>query len=113
MKAARALRLPALLLLLLPPWLSLAKTSTVTSTVTSTSGSAPVSTPVFADVPQETLALDTPAFPLFDPKFYDNQLFLLGEAHGVQRPQALDLALLQHLNQRAGVRILCGGSGLR
>ena len=104
MKTARALRLPALLLLLLPPWLSLAQTSTVTSTVTSpvTSGSAPVSTPVFADVPQETLALDTPAFPLFDPKFYDNQLFLLGEAHGVQRPQAL--ALLQHLNQRAGVR---------
>lgn len=59
---------------------------------------------VFAGVPQETVAGDDPAFALFDQKFYDNQLFLLGEAHGVQRPQELDFALLKHLNQRAGVR---------
>ena len=59
---------------------------------------------VFAGVPLETVAGDDPAFALFDPKFYDNQLFLLGEAHGVQRPQELDFALLKHLNQRAGVR---------
>ncbi|MFC6222509.1 erythromycin esterase family protein [Hymenobacter artigasi] len=59
---------------------------------------------VFAGVPQETVAGEAPAFQLFDQKFYDNQLFLLGEAHGVQRPQELDFALLKHLNQRAGVR---------
>ena len=59
---------------------------------------------VFAGVPQETVAGDDPAFALFDQRFYDNQLFLLGEAHGVQRPQELDFALLKHLNQRAGVR---------
>ena len=63
---------------------------------------APV--PVFAGVPQETLALAAPDFKLFDRKFYDNQLFLLGESHGVARPQELDFALLKHLNQRAGVR---------
>ncbi|WP_216690549.1 hypothetical protein [Hymenobacter siberiensis] len=59
---------------------------------------------VFAGVPQETIAGEAPAFQLFDETFYDNQLFLLGEAHGVQRPQELDFALLKHLNQRAGVR---------
>ena len=63
-----------------------------------------VPTPVFAGVPQESLVLDAPDFQLFDRKFYDNQLFLLGESHGVQRPQELDFALLKHLNQRAGVR---------
>ncbi len=59
---------------------------------------------VFAGVPQETIAADGPNFALFDPQFYTNQLFLLGESHGVQRPQELDFALLKHLNQRAGVR---------
>ena len=43
-------------------------------------------------------------FRLFDRAFYRHQLFLLGEAHGVQAPQALDFELLRHLNQRAGVR---------
>ncbi|MBO0936939.1 erythromycin esterase family protein [Fibrella sp. HMF5335] len=43
-------------------------------------------------------------FPLFDKAFYDNQLFLLGESHGFKKAQAVDLALLKHLNQRAGVR---------
>jgi hypothetical protein len=42
--------------------------------------------------------------PVFDAAFYDNQLFLLGESHGVQKPQAIDFALLKHLNQRVGVR---------
>ena len=37
-------------------------------------------------------------------KFYANQLFLLGESHGVGRLQSLDFELLRHLNQRAGVR---------
>ncbi|QHJ07227.1 erythromycin esterase family protein [Hymenobacter busanensis] len=60
---------------------------------------------VFAGTPRETLALPgTPDFRLFDEAFYQNQLFLLGEAHGVQRPQEIDFALLRHLNQRAGVR---------
>ena len=59
---------------------------------------------VFVGVPQETIAAEAPEFQLFDPKFYDNQLFLLGESHGVQRLQELDFALLKHLNQRAGVR---------
>ena len=63
-----------------------------------------VPAPLFAGVPQENLALDAPDFKLFDRKFYDNHLFLLGESHGVQRPQELDFALLKHLNQRAGVR---------
>ena len=59
---------------------------------------------VFAGVPQENIAGEAPEFKLFDQKFYDNQLFFLGESHGVQRPQELDFALLKHLNQRAGVR---------
>jgi len=59
---------------------------------------------IFADVPQEDIRSAEATFALFDPQFYNNQLFLLGEAHGVQRPQELDLALLKHLNQRAGVR---------
>ncbi|GAA4044511.1 hypothetical protein GCM10022409_33220 [Hymenobacter glaciei] len=59
---------------------------------------------VFTGVPQETIAGEAPDFKLFDPKFYDNQLFFLGESHGVQRPQELDFALLKHLNQRVGVR---------
>jgi Erythromycin esterase len=42
--------------------------------------------------------------PVFDATFYDNQLFLLGESHGFQKPQDVDLALLKHLNQRVGVR---------
>ena len=59
---------------------------------------------VFTGVPQETVPLGPGGFPAFDAAFYDNQLFLLGEAHGVQRPQEIDLALLKHLNERAGVR---------
>ena len=59
---------------------------------------------LFADVPQESIADEAPEFKLFDPQFYENQLFFLGESHGVQRPQELDFALLKHLNQRAGVR---------
>jgi hypothetical protein len=47
---------------------------------------------------------NVPDFPIFDKAFYDNQLFLLGESHGYQKPQQVDLALLKHLNRRAGVR---------
>ncbi|WP_044003227.1 erythromycin esterase family protein [Hymenobacter swuensis] len=66
-------------------------------------------TAVFAGVPQATVPLGQPmAFPKFEASFYDNQLFLLGEAHGTERPQEIDLALLQHLNQRAGVRTYVG-----
>ena len=43
-------------------------------------------------------------FPLFDTAFYQNQLFLVGESHGVQKPQELDFAFFKHLNERAGVR---------
>lgn len=43
-------------------------------------------------------------FTLFDKAFYDNQLFLLGESHGMQKPQELDYELLKHLNERVGVR---------
>lgn len=61
---------------------------------------------VFAGVPQQLIAPGTETqFPAFSAEFYTNQLFLLGEAHGVQRPQELDLALFKHLNERAGVRI--------
>ncbi len=43
-------------------------------------------------------------FTLFDKSFYDNQLFLLGESHGIQKPQEIDFELLKHLNERVGVR---------
>lgn len=41
---------------------------------------------------------------VFDNSFYQNQIFLLGESHGVQKGQDLDLALLQHLNRKVGLR---------
>ena len=91
MKLMPLLRLLVSALLLLLPWSGRAQMP-----------AAPA--PVFAGVPQENLALAAPEFKLFDQKFYDNQVFLLGESHGVQRPQELDFALLKHLNQRAGVR---------
>ena len=60
---------------------------------------------VFAGVTQQPLGSEASiAFPAFEASFYENQLFLLGEAHGVQRPQKIDLALFEHLNERAGVR---------
>jgi hypothetical protein len=60
---------------------------------------------VFNHAPHESLDLaGAPQFALFDPAFYQNKLFLLGESHGVQRVQEVDFALLRHLNQRAGVR---------
>lgn len=59
----------------------------------------------FAGVTQQNFPLEKGSrFPVFDAAFYENQLFLLGEAHGVQRPQEIDLALFKHLNERAGVR---------
>lgn len=59
----------------------------------------------FAGVPASTIKLGSEnVLPTFDAAFYQNELFLLGEAHGVQRPQDIDLALLKHLNERADVR---------
>lgn len=40
----------------------------------------------------------------FPDEFYENRLFLFGEVHGYAAPQEFDLALLKHLNERAGVR---------
>ncbi|MEL7452090.1 MAG: hypothetical protein AAGJ50_01785, partial [Pseudomonadota bacterium] len=37
------------------------------------------------------LAGDTPTFS-FPPEFYDNRLYLVGEIHGTQRAQDIDLA---------------------
>ena len=61
---------------------------------------------VFAHAPHELLdvAAGTPRFGLFDRAFYAHDVFLLGESHGAARVQDVDLALLRHLNQRAGVR---------
>lgn len=42
----------------------------------------------------------------FPASFYDNKLFLLGEIHGAQIAQQVDLAMMIHLNQRLGVRWL-------
>ncbi|MDO7875385.1 erythromycin esterase family protein [Hymenobacter sp. ASUV-10] len=61
--------------------------------------------PDFGGVPLAAVPLAAEGtFPAFEDSFYQNQLFLLGEAHGVQRPQDVDFALLRHLNERAGVR---------
>ncbi len=40
---------------------------------------------------------------LFDEAFYRNQFFLFGENHGSSQLQLYDLALLEHLHERAGV----------
>jgi len=48
---------------------------------------------------------DQPAsYSLLDSAFYQHDVFLLGETHGYAAPQALDLTLLKHLNQRIGLR---------
>lgn len=39
----------------------------------------------------------------FPESFYENKLFLLGEIHGAQTAQQVDLAMMIHLNQRLGV----------
>ena len=59
---------------------------------------------VFAGAPLESIEAGREKFASLDKAFYANRLFLLGEAHGVQRPQDIDFALLKHLNARAGVR---------
>ena len=43
-------------------------------------------------------------FTLFDTTFYQQQLFLVGESHGIQQGQSLDFELLKHLNHRTGLR---------
>lgn len=40
----------------------------------------------------------------FPTEVYDSRFIMLGEVHGYAAPQRLDLALLRHLNSRAGVR---------
>lgn len=40
----------------------------------------------------------------FPAEVYQKRLFLLGEVHGIAAGQTLDLALLQHLNARTGLR---------
>ncbi|MCB2407095.1 hypothetical protein [Hymenobacter lucidus] len=81
---------------------------TVHATVKAQAPQSVSSAPVFAGVPQEPIELGDASFRLFDKAFYTNQLFLLGEAHGVARPQELDFILFKHLNQRAGVRYYAG-----
>lgn len=59
----------------------------------------------YAAIPhEEIIPGGTTNFSLFDDAFYRNQLFLLGESHGVQKPQEVDFELLKHLNQRLGIR---------
>lgn len=59
----------------------------------------------YAGLPHaEMLTRETEDFSLFDDAFYQNQFFLLGESHGVAKPQEVDLRLLTHLNKRVGVR---------
>ncbi|MCK8494289.1 erythromycin esterase family protein [Spirosoma sp. RP8] len=59
----------------------------------------------YGTIPQEEIATgNDPKFTLFDDAFYQNQLFLLGESHGVQKPQEVDFDLLKHLNQKLGIR---------
>lgn len=49
--------------------------------------------------------LNTPGGGLSLPAdFYDNRLFLVGEIHGMQTAQAVDLALMQHLHATIGLR---------
>ncbi|GAB3882141.1 TraB/GumN family protein [Spirosoma agri] len=59
----------------------------------------------YSHVPKEEIVLGSSNnFKLFDDAFYQNQLFLLGESHGVQKPQDVDFELLKHLNQKLGIR---------
>jgi hypothetical protein len=54
---------------------------------------------------QRVIRTDTMvSLPDFEAGFYTNQLFLLGESHGSAVPQDLDFVLLQHLNQKTGLR---------
>lgn len=43
-------------------------------------------------------------FSLFDEAFYQNQVFLLSESHGYDKPHELDFEIFKQLQQRAGVR---------
>lgn len=40
----------------------------------------------------------------FPSEVYSSRFVMLGEVHGYATPQQIDLALLRHLNARAGVR---------
>lgn len=41
---------------------------------------------------------------IFDSEFYNSQVILLGENHGFEDVQKIDLALLKHLNNKIGLR---------
>lgn len=41
--------------------------------------------------------------PVLDQDFFNHQIFLLGESHGVQKPQEIDFNFLKLLNSKAGV----------
>ena len=41
---------------------------------------------------------------LLDDEFYEHQLFFLGESHGFEVPQQLDIMLLTQLNKKVGLR---------
>ncbi len=43
-------------------------------------------------------------FNLFDEAFYQNQVFLLSESHGYDKPHELDFEIFKQLNQKTGVR---------
>ena len=44
------------------------------------------------------------SFSLFDEAFYQNQVFLLSESHGYDRPHELDFEIFKQLNKKTGVR---------
>ncbi|MEL6365151.1 MAG: hypothetical protein AAFR11_09970 [Pseudomonadota bacterium] len=61
----------------------------------------------WAEANVRTLDLDAPdAKFAFDEAFYDNRLILMGELHGTADPHVLDLALIRHLRERAGLQWL-------
>lgn len=46
----------------------------------------------------------TNSFPLFDEAFYQNQVFLLSESHGYDKPHELDFEIFKQLNKKTGAR---------
>ena len=53
---------------------------------------------------QQDISEATAGANLFDDEFYHNQVFLLGENHGVADVQFVDQLLLKHLNQKVGLK---------
>jgi len=79
--------------------------SVITFTLLAGSGTLAQTDTTYATLPKEEIVPGSATnFQLFDDAFYQNRFFLLGESHGVQKPQEVDYELLKHLNQRIGVR---------